>query len=141
MSVTDGTSSRLLAGPTVSVDRRATLGGFDRLKRLAALLLRAQNVVVLIDDDEADDESEAPSASIEIKAFAHHVRRRCAGGPFVEDVPSHSWLSDAMVIDGLGPVACAGVPVALADGTVAVCVCVVSGEAREWISHEEEFLR
>jgi PAS domain S-box-containing protein len=102
--------------------------------------LRAQNVVVLIDDD-CDDESDAASASIEIQAFAHHVRRRGAGGTFVADVSSHSWLSDAMVIGGLGPVACAGVPVALADGTVAGCVCVVCAEAREWIRDEEEILQ
>jgi PAS domain S-box-containing protein len=139
MSVTDGTSSRLLAGPPVAVDR-ATLGGFDRLKRLAALLLRASSVHVLLDDDD-DEDPDAASASIELHAFAHHVRRRGAGGTFVADAMSHSWLTDAMVLGGLGPVACAGVPVALSTGAVVGCVCVVCGEAREWIRDEEDILR
>ncbi len=140
MSVTDGTSSRLLAGPPASVDRRAILGAFDRLKRLAALLLRAQSVIVLLDDDD-DDESDAASASIELQAFAHHVRQRGTGGTFVADATTHSWVTDATVIGGLGPVACAGVPLTLTDGTVVGCACVVCGEAREWIGDEEDILR
>ena len=47
MSVTDGTSSRLLAGPVASTaDRRiAPAGAFDRLKNLAAMLLREQREI------------------------------------------------------------------------------------------------
>src|SRR4051812_27100454 len=138
MSVTDGTSSRLLAGPVASTDRRvpamSAAGPFDRLKGLAATLLRAHAVVVLLDDEPSDAEDASPA----ITAFARLVRKR--GPTFVADAMSQSWPTDALVLGGLGPVACGGVPLALADGSVAGCVCVIAADAREWARDEEEIL-
>lgn len=138
MSVVDGTSSRLMAGPTASTDRRVILGAFDRLKQLATLLLRAQAVCVLIDDEPDDDST---NASIEIHAFAKLARQRGAGGTFVADASTQSWLTDARLLATLGAVACAAVPLALGDGTIVGCVCVVCPTAREWTRDEEDVLR
>jgi PAS domain S-box-containing protein len=142
MSVTDGTSSRLLADPLVSVQRRFATSAFDRLKGLAATLLRAASVTVILDDgddDAACDGVAAPAPSREIEAFARLVRKR--GPTFVADASTQSWLTDALLLGGLGPVACAGVPLTLSDGTVAGCLCVVCAEAREWMRDEEDILR
>ena len=102
MSVTDGTSSRLLAGPAASTDRRALPGAFDRLKQLAVMLLRARAVYVRVDDEPDDDSA---TASVEIQAFARLARKRGAGGTFVADASTQSWATDARLLAGLGPVA------------------------------------
>jgi PAS domain S-box-containing protein len=138
MSVTDGTSSRLLAGPVVLSDRRAIPGAFDRLKGLAAVLLRARSVIVVLDGDEDDDGGDAV-ADVGILAFARLVRKR--GATFIADASTQSWTSDAIQLASIGAVACAGVPLVLGDAAVAGCVVVTAAEPREWARDEEELLR
>jgi PAS domain S-box-containing protein len=142
MSVTDGTSSRLLAGPFASNDPLpagpfADGGAFDRLKSLAALVLRAPRVVVLIDDDPDEPSDPVPP---EIQAFARLARQR-KGGMCVADASSQSWVGDTTLLMGLRPVAYAGVPLTLSEGSVVGCLCIEAGEAREWTRDEEELLR
>jgi len=146
MSVTDGTSSRLLAGPSTSSEQRVDHGGgrggaFDRLKGLAALLLRAKDVVVLLDDpaDAPTGDDDSASAPSEVLAFAKLLRKR-GGAMFVADAASQSWLSDARLLAGLGG-ACAGVTIKLSDGSDVGSVCVFAPEAREWAADEEQILR
>jgi PAS domain S-box-containing protein len=144
MSVTDGISSRLLAEPVPADDRAAPPSPaippsprpFERLKHLTGTLLRAARVYVVLDDD-PDDADEVP---IEIHAFARLVRKRGPAPTCVADASNHSWLSDARVLGGIGPVACAGVPLALSDGTVVGALCVVCDKPREWTRDEEELL-
>ena len=131
MSVTDGTSSRLLAGAFASNDRRTAspseAGAFDRLKSLAATILRARRVVVLLDDDDTNDPSDA--ASPEFKAFARLARQR-KGGLFVADAASQSWIGEPTLLMSLDPVGYGGVPLTLSEGLVVGCVCVEASEAR-----------
>jgi len=142
MSVTDGTSSRLLAGAFASNDRRTAspseAGAFDRLKSLAATILRARRVVVLLDDDDTNDPSDA--ASPEFKAFARLARQR-KGGLFVADAASQSWIGEPTLLMSLDPVGYGGVPLTLSEGSVVGCVCVEASEAREWTRDEEDVLR
>ena len=142
MSVTDGTSSRLLAGALASNDRptatAATTGGpFDRLKSLAATVLRARRVVVLLDDNTYET---SDAASPPIQAFARLARQRKSGF-FIADAASQSWIGESALLMSLGPVGYAGVPLTLSEGSVVGCVCVEASEAREWTRDEEDVLR
>jgi formate hydrogenlyase transcriptional activator len=122
---------------------------FDRLTRLAAIVLRAPVAIVsLLDGERAFIKScfgeAGPLAVSRQTPMSHSFCKHAvaSGEPFVvADVRQDPRVRNDPGVAALGFVAYAGIPLTTQDGFTLGTLCVLDGKPRRWTSEEIESLR
>jgi formate hydrogenlyase transcriptional activator len=122
---------------------------FDRLTRLATNVLRVPAAAVsLVDGNRQFFKSclgiPEPLASTRQTPLAHSFCRHAvaSGEPFlVTDSRQHPLVKDSPLIDQIGVIAYAGIPLITSDGFTLGSFCVMDSKPREWTEEEIEILR
>ena len=122
---------------------------FDRLTRLASVVLRAPVAIVsLLDGERAFIKScfglGEPLASSRQTPMSHSFCKHAvaSGEPFiVADARQDPRVRDNPSVSEFGVIAYAGIPLTTNDGFTLGTLCVVDGKPREWTAEEIEALR
>ncbi len=141
--------------PRVAALRRTALldtppeEAFDRLARLATIVLRVPAALVsLVDKDRQFFKScvglPEPLASIRQTPLTHSFCRHAvaSGKPFlVSDARSNPLFKDSPPVFQMSVVAYAGIPLTTAEGFTLGTFCVVDSKPREWTEEEIDILQ
>lgn len=141
--------------PRVAALRRTALldtppeEAFDRLARLATIVLRVPAALVsLVDKDRQFFKScvglPEPLASIRQTPLTHSFCRHAvaSGKPFlVSDARSNPLFKDSPLVFQMSVVAYAGIPLTTAEGFTLGTFCVVDSKPREWTEEEIDILQ
>src|SRR5262245_28633170 len=122
---------------------------FDRLTRLASIILRAPVAIVsLLDGERAFIKSgfglAEPLASSRQTPMSHSFCKHAvaSGEPFVvTDARQDPRVRDNPSVSKFGVIAYAGIPLTTSDGFTLGTLCVVDGKPRDWTAEEIEALR
>ncbi|MDP2958959.1 MAG: ATP-binding protein [Longimicrobiales bacterium] len=118
---------------------------FDRMTRLAALMLRAPVSLASFVDDHRQffksrfGEIAEPWMSARQTPLTHSFCQHVVstGMPFVvEDARVHPLVKDNLAIEDLGVIAYVGVPILSPEGVVLGSFCVIDTQARSWNAEE-----
>ena len=122
---------------------------FDRLTRLAAIVLRAPIALVSLVDGKRQFFKSClglpePLASLRQTPLTHSFCRHAvaSGEPFiVSDARTHPIVRDNPAVSELGVIAYAGIPLITREGQTLGSFCVVDTRPREWTAEDIEALR
>jgi len=144
-----GEEARLQALRRTKLLDSAPEEAFDRLTRLAAMVLRAPtSLVSLVDAKRLFFKSHGGqfpplTSTRQIPAensFCRHAIE--SGGPLlVSDARQDPRFSDSPAVSGFGVVAYAGVPLMSSEGYALGTFCVVDGQPRNWTDEDLSILR